>query len=297
MARRGKRTNFSDSVYNIMDAFTFYFDRLNEIAISSIEWDGAPETVDQRFLEVNLFEKGMSVFFKDEVLGYLALPTATRGRWNVYNVPTRNRAYASSGYQKNLNIKNSVIIYNDMLRHNSIRTCRRFAKRLADLENTIDVNVRVMKTPILITCSENERLSMENLYKEYDGNTPVIYGNKQLNPNALQVLRTDAPYLADKLYDLKVNIWNEALTYLGIPNVSMQKRERMITDEVQRAQGGTMASRNSRLYARQQAAEQINDLFGLDIWPKFRDDIGDLATMPGADPARETEEEGGPDNE
>ena len=102
---------------------------------------------------------------------------------------------------------------------------------------------------------------------------------------------------ADKLYDLKVNIWNEALTYLGIPNVSMQKRERMITDEVQRAQGGTMASRNSRLYARQQAAEQINDLFGLDIWPKFRDDIGDLATMPGADPARETEEEGGPDNE
>lgn len=297
MARRGKRTNFSDSVYNIMDAFTFYFDRLNEIAISSIEWDGAPETVDQRFLEVNLFEKGMSVFFKDEVLGYLALPTATRGRWNVYNVPTRNRAYASNGYQKNLNIKNSVIIYNDMLRHNSIRTCRRFAKRLADLENTIDVNVRVMKTPILITCSENERLSMENLYKEYDGNTPVIYGNKQLNPNALQVLRTDAPYLADKLYDLKVNIWNEALTYLGIPNVSMQKRERMITDEVQRAQGGTMASRNSRLYARQQAAEQINDLFGLDIWPKFRDDIGDLATMPGTELARETEEEGGSENE
>lgn len=297
MGRR-KRTNFRDSAYNIIDAFTFFFDRLNEIAISSIEWDGAPKSVDQRFLEINLFEKGMSVFFEDEALGYLALPTATNGKWNVYNVPTSNRAYASNGYNKRLDITNSVIIYNDMLRHNSISVCRRFAKRLADLENTIDVNVRVMKTPILITCSENERLSMENLYKEYDGNAPVIYGSKQLNPNALQVLRTDAPYLADKLYDLKVNIWNEALTYLGIPNVSMQKRERMITDEVNRAQGGTMASRNSRLYARQQAAEQISEMFGLDITPRFRDDIGELLTMPGAEEGFSgSEEEGGGENE
>lgn len=294
MSKR-RRTNFSDSTYNIIDAYRFYFDRLNEIAISSIEWGDAPKTMDQRFLEINLFEKGMSVFFKDEELGYLALPTATNGKWNVYNVPVRNRAYASNGYNKQLNITNSVIIYNDMLRHNSIQVVRRFAKRLADLENTIDTNVRAMKTPILIICSENERLTMENLYKEYDGGAPVIHGNKQLNVNGLQVLKTDAPYLADRLYDLKTNIWNEALTYLGIPNVSMQKRERMVTDEVNRAQGGTLASRNSRLYARQQAAEQINELFpDVDMKPRFREDLGDMLTMPGADLFNT---EGGEDNE
>ena len=92
------------------------------------------------------------------------------------------------------------------------------------------------------------------------------------DPNSLQVLTTEAPYVADKIYDLKTQIWNEALTYLGISNVNMQKRERMVSDEVIRAMGGVIASRYSRLESRRQACEQINRLFGLDIWVDYRED-------------------------
>lgn len=256
-----------------MQAFWYYYDRLKELAISCFEYENLPDSIDERFMELTLFEKGMCVFFEDDVLGYLCLPVATNGRWNVYNIPKYYRAYASNSYNKKLSYKDSVLMYNNMLHQNSINKCEMFARKLYDIDQTIEVNVRAQKTPILIQCEENQRLTMQNLYKEYDGNSPVIYGNKGLNTNALAVLKTDAPYLADKLYELKNETWNEALTYLGIPNVNIQKKERLVTDEVQRSQGGTIASRNSRLKSRRKALEMINDMFGLDIKVDYSDQM------------------------
>ena len=114
---------------------------------------------------------------------------------------------------------------------------------------------------------------MLNLYKEYDGNAPVIFGDRNLNAAGISVLKTDAPYNADKLYQLKTQIWNEALTDLGISNITINKKERMITDEVARTQGGVVASRYSRLESRRQACRQINKMFGLDIWVDYREDF------------------------
>ena len=110
------------------------------------------------------------------------------------------------------------------------------------------------------------------MYKEYDGNAPVIYGDKQLSPNSIKVVTTGAPFVADKLYTLKTQIWNEALTYLGISNINVQKKERLVTDEVTRNQGGVIASRYSRLEARREACKKINELFNLDIWCDYRED-------------------------
>lgn len=146
-----------------------------------------------------------------------------------------------------------------------------YARRLYNLDRAIDVNANAQKTPVLIVCDQDQRLVMLNLYKEFDGNAPVIFGDKALDLSALKILKTDAPYVADKLFELKNQTWNEALTRLGISNVSYQKRERLIKDEVNRSQGGVIASRFSRLNARKQAVEKINDMFDLDISVKFRD--------------------------
>ena len=151
-----------------------------------------------------------------------------------------------------------------------------FAERLYNIDRAIDVNANAQKTPVLITCEESQRLTMINLYKQFEGNEPFIFGNKALDVNGLKVLKTDAPFVCDKLYQLKTQYWNEALTYLGIANINTQKKERMITDEVARNQGGTIASRYSRLNARKQACEQINKMFGLNIDVEYREDFSEL---------------------
>lgn len=254
-----------------------YYMHLTELAMSMFEWKGLPDTVDPRFLELTLFEDGQIVFFKDEELGYLCLQCAVNGGFNVYRVPINRRAYAVNGYQKNLTEKDSVIIYNNYLRTNSMLDVRNFAERLYNIDRAIDVNINAQKTPILIKCDEQQRLTMLNTYQQYDGNQPVIFGDKALNTNAFQVLNTGAPLVADKLYVLKTQLWNECLTYLGISNINVQKKERLITDEVTRNQGGTVASRYSRLEARRQACEQINQMFpDLNITCDYREDYRDI---------------------
>ena len=272
-----------------------YYMHLAELAMSMFEWKNLPPTVDARFMELTLFEDGQIVFFKDEELGYLCLQCAVNGGFNVYRIPTNRRAYAVNGYQKNLTENDSVIIYNNFLHTNSMLDVRNFAERLYNIDWAIDVNINAQKTPILIKCDEQQRLTMLNTYLQYDGNQPVIFGDKALNTNAFQVLNTGAPLVADKLYVLKTQLWNECLTYLGISNINVQKKERLITDEVTRNQGGTIASRYARLEARRQACDQINRMFGHNVSCDYREDYRDITLD--IEGGIGTDSEGGSDNE
>lgn len=281
MGRR--RTNFDESLWRNNGTYRFYLDRLTELSISMFDWQNVPDSIDTRFLETTLFLNGSAVFFKDEDLReeniegkedgtLLALPVAMNGNFDLYNIPTRRTAYATNGYNRNLTNKDSVIVYNNMIRTNSVQTCTVYARRLWNLDRAIDVNANAQKTPVLIRCNDSERLTLVNAYQKWEGNEPVIYGTKEFDPNNISVLRTDAPYVARDLYELKTQIWNEALTYLGISNMNFQKRERLVTDEVIRNQGGTIASRYSRLEARREACKKINKMFGTNIEVYFRDD-------------------------
>lgn len=272
MSRR-RKTNFDESSFMNNQVYGEYLERLTELSISMFDWKNLPDTIDARFLELTLFSDGQAIFFKDEELGFLCLQVAMNGGFNVYRIPIGRRAYAVNGYQRNLNIDNSVIIYNNYLRTNSVNMVKIYAKRLYNLDRIIDVNANAQKTPVLVQGTEMQRLTLINLYKEFDGNSPVIFGDKNLDLNGLKSISTEAPYVADKIYQLKTEIWNEALTYLGISNLNIQKKERLVTDEVIRNQGGTIASRYSRLEARRQACEQINAMFGLNISVDYRDDF------------------------
>lgn len=294
MAKRDRQFWESASLNNA--TFRQYYNRLTELSISMFEWKNLPDTVDPRYLELTLFTDGQAVFFKDEEIGFLALQNAKGGKFNVYRIPVNRRAYAVNGYQKDLTDKDSVIIFNNYLHSNSRLDVEMFSRRLWNLDRAIDVNANAQKTPVLIQCDETQRLTMLNLYKKYDGNEPFIFGDKNLNPNAIKTLKTDAPYVADKLYQLKTQIWNEALTYLGISNINITKKERLITDEVTRNQGGTIASRYSRLEARRDGCREINKMFGLDIWCDYREDYQALSEEVLTD-GDDVTEEGGEPNE
>lgn len=289
--RRNKYKNqFFTSMLQNSVSWQYYYNRLKEIAISCIEWKNLPDTVDSRFLELTLFEDGAGVYFNDDVLGNLFLQATLDGRLNVYREPIKTKAHAVNGYSKYLNETNSVIIHNNMLHTNSVKACKMFAMRLANIDRTIDVNINAQKTPVLIKSGENERLSMVNLYQQYDGGMPFIFGSDQLNTDNITALRTDAPFVAPQLYELKTNIWNEALTYLGISNVNITKRERLVSDEVNRSQGGSIASKFSRLHERQVAVEKINKMFGTNISVNYREELD--TSLVGLNVSRETSQKG-----
>lgn len=287
---RGK-TNFSQSARANNYAYLQYRQRLKELSLSMFEWNNVPDTIDVRYLETQLYENGSAIWFRDEVMGDLCLSGAYTGGFDVYGNPINRRAYSRyNGYSRELNAEDSVIIWNNYMRLPSATDINMYARRLGEIDRIIDVNVRAQKTPVLVQGSETQRLTLANVYKEYDGNAPVIYGDKNLDINGLKVLKTDAPYISDKLYELKTQMWNEALTYLGISNINIVKKERMITDEVQRNQGGTVSSRYSRLEMRRKACNEINKMFGLNISVDYRQDINLEDTLNESDEGGELDE-------
>ena len=269
---KGKREKWESALLNNR-TYLQYYNRLLELAINMYEWKNLPDTVDERFLELTLFSDGMAVFFRDDILGELCLQCMIGGELDVYRIPIDRTAYATNGYQMRLNNQNSVIIFNNYTHTNSMLDVEMYARRLYEIERTIDVNVKAQKTPLLVRATENQRLTMKNLYKQYDGNEPFIFGDNNLDMDAIKVLPTNAPYVADKLNILKRQIWNEALTYLGIENSNTEKKERLVSDEVNSNLGGVAAQRFCRLNARRKAADQINKMFGLNIEVDFREEV------------------------
>lgn len=251
-----------------------YYNRLMEMALNVFEWKNLPDTVDERFLELALYEHGYCVYFFDDVLeGDLALTCTIGGQLDVYRIPILRRAYAQNGYNKMLTSKDSVLIFNNYLHTPTSLTIELFATRLYEIERSIDVNVKAQKTPTLILASEQQRLTMENLYMQYEGNEPFIYGDKNMDLDSIKSLKTDAPFVADKLQILKHQIWNEALTFCGIENSNADKKERLVSDEVGSNYGNIEAQRNVMLNARRQAVKKINKMFGTNIEVGFRSNL------------------------
>lgn len=251
--------------------YDMYLDRFVEIALGQIKWNNLPEEIDERYMELSLLKNGSALFFKDDIIGYIGIGTTAFGKWNIYGIPEERTGYGANGTQFKRNSKDSVIIWNKLTHTNDWNLLTDYASKLALIDEILMINVNAQKTPILIKCSEMQRLTLKNLYEKYRGNTPFIFADDGLDVNSMQTLSTGAPYLARDLYELKMNIWNEALTYLGVVNIQTNKKERLITDEVTRLNGGTMASRETRIKAREIACKEINKMFGLNISVEFVD--------------------------
>lgn len=275
----GNKNDRNELVDNV-NSFIKYRDQLMELGMTMIGWDFSkiPKEkrvfLNQRQIEYHEYYKGATVFFYDDAMdAYLCLPVILGGQFDLDDIPKRRVAYAKNGYRKELDETNSVVIYNNYLRKPSCYTVNHYANRLADFENAIDVNCKAQKTPVLIICDENERLSMQQIYEKYEGNYPVIFGQKGLDVKGVKAIQTGAPFVADKMFQIKRQVWNEALTHLGISNISYQKKERLVSDEVIRNMGGTIASRYSRLETRRDAVVKIKDMFGVEISVDFREDF------------------------
>lgn len=248
-----------------------YYKRLRLIATTMFEWENLPDSCDERFLEQVLYFNGRAIFIEDETLGFLNLRCTPAGELNIYELPVRWMAY-SIAYHEEYETDECVIIRNNYAEIPTDETVALFALRLAEVERTLDVNIKSQKTPVLIKSSEKQRLTMKNLYEQYDGNQPFIFGDNTLDDGLFTVLRTDAPFVGDKLIQYKHEIWNEAMTFFGIKNSNMDKKERMITDEVNANNEQVSMMTETGLATRKQACELINEKWGLDVNVRLRTD-------------------------
>lgn len=258
---------------------TDYFIRLMLIARSLFKYENLPNGMDEKWIERYLFSEGACLFYKDPTVGYMVAKIGETGPLNYYDEPTTLRPYATNYIYKGkelINNVNCVIIRNNDEMLPTAPTLQIYAYDLTNIKRTQDTNIVNLKMPTIVRCSDKQKLSLKQTIAQRNDNEPVIWGDKNLDLSNVEVLDLKTTIVFDKLQIQKHAIWNECMTFLGINNANMDKRERLVDDEVQANNEQVKACEDVMLKAREDAVKRINEMFGLEISVRRRN----LSEMP-----------------
>lgn len=254
-------------------AFQIYRDWLLGLAMTRFEWHGLPETCDTRFLEFTLLFQGVATIAKPRGTDkFYSTQAVYDSPINVYDNPTRWRSFGNQGWSFNVNATNGVLVWDNMLRSPIVPTLDWYARELADIERTKQINRMLQKTPMVLTGPQEKANDMLQSFKQVAGGEPVIMGTDQFNDIEWKTIPIDKPFLGEELNADIINTLNKAYNFLGIKSLP-RKSERMVAEEID-VQGEPTAFRAlDSLTARRMAAQQLNDRFGLDVSVTWRRDI------------------------
>lgn len=273
MPRRRKDLVFEESLFNNMADYNIFKGRFYDLACGCFNFENLDSNIYLPFVIDKLITEGELLAFEDKDLldendkpTFFLYPYTTADKLDMYNRPTlRHVVFMNNSASYYFTEKESEILRVNLSGTSLYSVIEYFARNIYLINRTIQINVNAQKTPIALTCSENERLTYQNLLKEYTGNVPLIFGSKDLDLSKLTSINLNAPYVADKLYQLQENYWNQFLTFFGIPNISMNKKERLITDEVTRSMGGVLIAKQNFENQIQADLERINKKFNKNI--------------------------------
>lgn len=276
MAKRIRRVPPKDAFRDAMllnsQTYVDYLERMKKICLSVFQWENLPPSMNARFLEMCLYYNGQAALLYDDNYGYINTMACDGGYVNIYGLPTQVTCYSyrfnqrrdlymtDTGEEKG---KECILVLNNYERIPTAATVTLFAYRLAEAQRTADVNIKAQRTPILITTDQKQLFTLKKMYEEYDGNTPAIFADKNvITPDALKALKTDAPFIANDIMLYQREIWNQFLTAMGISNLS-EKRERLISDEVDSNNELVNLNLQALLAPRKEACRQFNEKYGL----------------------------------
>lgn len=273
-----RRFNIEKTIAEIVNhtTFTDYYNRLRLLAKTMFEWCNVPDKINTRFIEDTLYHYGKCCFYDDPTFGLMVARCNTSNVMNIYNEPTDVHTYSTDPHYKTQTLKigkECVLIRNNVEMIPTDFTIQQFAYRLYEAQRSIDVNIGNQKFPALILCNQNQLFSFKKVFQDVQANEPVIFADKNMNPEAIKSINMEIPFVADKLTIQKHEIWNECMSFLGLNNANTDKKERLITDEVNSNNELIEMMSQVMLAERQRACDEINKLFGTNIGVKLRNYI------------------------
>lgn len=271
---------------NILNTQTgrFFQRYLLKKALSVFKWT-LPEWWDENYFLYVLYCRGYAAIFDSGKFGVIPQECGLQG-YNVFYRPT-NVIIANPLLDiKNREIgKDAVLMQLQPDYMGVLDLCGHYAEKMALASSAINQNLWNTKISIVFFAGNDaEQQSIKKAYDRMSDGDPMVVVHKNLrdeNGNLkYEVFNRDVKssyVISDLISDLR-KIEAEFDTRIGVPNANTDKRERLITDEVNANNVETHILCDMWMDSIQDGIQKVKDMFGLDLKCEWRYGDGDLGT-------------------
>lgn len=285
---RSKLAKFENNI-----EFQNTFQQLYTTAMNVFEWQGLPETCDERMIERSLLLTGR-VLFAEVGGSLLSLAGGGSSALTIYGYPIRAWGWGFNGFSREFGLYvqgaeispevrktmdgitsrgyDAVLGYDNANSYPYVSFLVSAAKRLTDMMRSMDVVVQNLKQPVIITCEESMVNTVRETLNQRDSNITAIVSSGKLPIDSFKVWDTKPnPETLVAMREQYEWIHNNVKTILGInSNEQVDKKERLLVDEVNANNMQRVESVEKRLVYRQKCADLVNKAFGTDISVQLR---------------------------
>ena len=277
-----KYENLNDCKNDI--EFVYFYTKILEMFCNRFKWNNLPEYIPPYFLEQTLFFRANAAFIYDKNAEMFAvMKTNLTGLPDIYNIPSIREVYAVTGYLQDYTKDNSVLIWDNYSKFPFYYKAVMYAKILANAWKTREMNMFAQRTPFILKSPKDQKLSYAEIGSEYTNMIPIIRIDETIDMKNLEVLNLDSPWLVPGITTYMKDVWSQILTDLGYESNPVEKKERLITDEVAGNNGEAEANRNIGLDLRNRACNSVNKLWGLNLSVEFNSNMKTTLNVAGGD--------------
>ena len=263
----------------------FYQRYLLKKALAVFKWT-LPAWWDENYFLYVLYCRGYAAIFNSEKFGVIPQECGLKG-YNVFYRPTdviiANPLLTDI---RSLSIgKEAVLMQLQPDYCGVLDLCGHYAEKMALASSAINQNLWHTKiSTVFFAGSDAEQQSIKKAYDRMTDGDPMVVVHKNLRDAdgnlKYEVFNRDVKqsYVIDQLISDLRKIEAEYDTRIGVPNANTDKKERLITDEVNANNVETHILADMWMDSIQDGIRQIKEMFGVEIKCEWRYGDGDLGS-------------------
>lgn len=251
-----------------------WLQKLYNLAVARIKIENLPAEINFIRLENWLVQYGVLAFSYDDFAKcYMALPfNVQSANLNLYGEPTKIDLFSPYNNYRLANCDKFGLIYDNVSFEPIYPHIKYYAELFTLIDEICSININVQRTPFVFKTTKEKEMTIKNLLSKIQNNELAVIVAKALEMDDISVLDLKAPIVIDKLQEYKKQMYKECLATLGIAT-DEDKKERLISSEIDLIRGDTEQTKASVMLARQYSCDKINAIFGLNLKPVWRGGI------------------------
>ena len=268
----------------------YYTQQLIKKLFGVFEIQGAPDGWDINYMKERIFLDGR-LCVTDTAMGVLPLQTGVAGI-NVFNHPTMCViANPVLGSFERLIDTDCALVLLQYDYGNAWPMINRYAALLASCDGSIAVNLINSRVAAIFGAeNKKEAESYKLMYDQITEGKPGVFIGEAMAKKLSERLmynRVKESYVADQIENLKHQIMDDFLSDLGVENANTDKRERLITNEVESNYQEVRAGAEHWLDNINEGFSKANNLYDLNLrmirreWK--REEVNDNVHVPESD--------------